>query len=359
MKVLFVSRDYTNLLDGGSIVTHRNLLFLKKFASAVDELIIPKAGLRTFAMNFIFRQSYGNTRSLKNKLKQLLQNDYDFVWFDGSHYGGFLEFVKRKGLPVVCFFHNIEVDFYNSKANTTKKMLDKLFVSFIKMNETKSVNNADFRIVLNERDKTRLYEAYGKYADYILPTSFNTISDRILNQTIDSKSVPYLLFVGSNFYANREALDYIFKKIAPYIKYKIKVVGSVCNSYSSDVESIPNNVELVGRVDNLLPYYSNALAVISPILSGAGTKTKTIEAIAHGKFIIGSSEALKGIPEKYYSKIGILCECDEDYIRAVNNLGLERFNVNSYNLFKTEYSSEAIYDGFASFIDSKLLSIRK
>lgn len=358
MRVLFVSRDYSGLLDGGSLVAYRNLQFLKRFAGTVDELVIPKAGVRTLATNYAFKQSYGSRPKVKKRLIELLRKwEYDFAWFDGSHYGGYLERVKKEGIPTICFMHNVECDFYRAKADTTGKVIDRLFLPFIQMNESKSVRMADLRIVLNDRDSHRLQEEYGCRAEFILPTSFATIPKNVIIENQDENEPPYLLFVGSNFYANKEALDYTIKEILPNINNKVKVVGSVCDNYVDQRGCYPENIEFVGRVDNLLPYYANASAIISPILSGAGTKTKTIEALAYGKTIIGSREALMGVSPQYYDEIGALCEHTNDYVEIINNRCLEKFNDNSYNLFKEHYSSDAIYGKFEFFLKTKLAEL--
>lgn len=353
MKALFVSRDFSNLLDGGSIVTHRNLTFLKKCVEKVDVLIIPKAKLTTLLRNFLLLESYGNTPKIKRKLKAFLKNNYDFIWFDGSHYGGFEEIVRKEGTPTICFFHNIESDFYKAKANTTKKILDRLFVPYMQYNERKSVKNAHKIITINERDSSRLNEEYGIKANHILHTSFQPINIKDLKDSQDKGIEPYLLFVGSNFYANVEALEYTIINILPYISFKLKVVGTVCDSFieRKDLE-FPNNIEFIGKVKSLLPYYANASAVLSPILSGSGTKTKTIEALAYGKKIIGSQEALMGVPSSFYPRIGCLCTSDEDYISAINALDGSKFNQESYNVFNELFSSETEFNKFEKFLKS-------
>lgn len=353
MKILFISRDYSNMSDGGSIVAHRNLTFLKNITANIDELVVPKATLPTLFWNYLFNQSYGSTPKLNKAFKKLLKNNYDFIWFDGSHYGGYLEQARAAGLKTICFFHNVEYDFYQAKANVTKRLLDKLFVSFIKRNETKSVRNATLKIMLNERDNKRLEEIYEQRADYMLPTSFNAIPKESLTNRIGTNDSKYLLFVGSNFYANQEAVEYLFTALAPRIAYKIKIVGSICDNYHST--EVPPNVELEGRVDDLRPYYVNATAVISPILSGAGTKTKTIEALGYGKTILGSPEALKGIPAEFYPKIGKLCQTDEDYLNGIKELSDSVFNEEAYEIFMKYYSSEAIFDNFLAFLKKTIL----
>lgn len=352
MKILFVSRDYKKLTDGGMIVTYRNLCFLKKMSSLVDEITIPRASLLTLAHNYLLQESYGATYTLTKELCLCLKNRYDLIWFDGSIYGKYLQICKRSKTPIICFYHNIEQDFYRQKANATKSILDKLMIPYVTKNETLSTTLSDYRFVLNKRDGESLKGLYGFKEDFIFPTSLPKKDNGILRNAIDKKITPYLLFIGSNFYANVEGLTYFFNEVAEKIDNKIVVIGSVCNAFTKDL--LPKNVELMGRVEDLTPYYANANAVISPILSGSGTKTKTIEALNYGKKIIGSPEALMGIPPSYYSQIGTLCKTTEDYINAINNLTEEKLHEPSLKVFEELYSDEHNYELLEAMISNIL-----
>ncbi|MCM1140476.1 MAG: glycosyltransferase family 4 protein [Muribaculum sp.] len=351
MRTLFVSRDYALLSDGGMIVTKRNLDLLRGIGIDVDVIIKPKASLGVLAKNIIRGEGYGVTRALNSEFHRLISNNkYDFIWCDGSCDSSFIKQAHKKNIPAICFYHNVESVFYKSKAKTTGNILDKIFVPYINRVEKTSTRLAKYRILLNHRDAQVLESIYGETADLILPTSFDPIEEQhIISLTNDSPG--YLLFVGSNFWANVEGLEFFFNNIANLIDNKIKIIGSVCDSFNG--KALPQNVELLGRVDNLDSYYANATAVISPILSGSGTKTKTIEALKYGKTIIGSEEALMGIPSEWYSRIGYLCKSPEDYIQAINQHEQNKYNKNSIKLFNEIFSSEVVLSSLREFINTK------
>lgn len=353
MKALFVSRDYEAMSnDGGGIVTKRNVEFLRQICTSVDELIKPKAALVTLAKNMILRQSYGATNNLIRRFKTLIsENKYDFIWFDGSCDCSFIKLANEKNIPSICFYHNVELSFYKAKALASGSLLDKFFVPYIHYAEKYVTRNATHRVLLNERDSNELGKLYGTDGDLIMPTSFNSINADYLEKLANDKIEPYLMFVGSNFWANKEGLEWFFKNVAPYIQNKIKIIGGICNAFK-DVH-LPKNVELLGYVDNLDPYYANASAIISPILSGSGTKTKTIEALRYGKTIIGSKEALMGVPPEYYSKIGYLCDTPDCYIDAIGQLDDTKINCHSLAVFDKLFSSETVIQNLQKFIQSK------
>lgn len=348
MKVLFISRDYRLKKDGGSAVVKRNLNLLKSLFNEVTELIIPIPSVFTRIKNVVRKESYGSTSVLMEQVNRCLKENYDLVFFDSSLYGGYLKLFAENNFKTCCFYHNIEYKYYMDKYAVSRKLQDRIMIPYIKYNEKLSTMYATYRITLNERDSVGLYNTYGKKADFLLPTSFDPISVEFLNHNIVDNGLPYVLFVGSNFFANVEALEFLFEEVAPYLNYKIKIVGNVCDAFKN--KKVPDNVILAGVVDDLSPYYINALCVVAPIFSGSGLKTKTIEALRYGKNIVGTKECFEGISEQYYPMIGKLCITATDFITAINDNSFEKLNMKSLDLFKDLYSNKAQEDRFKSFL---------
>lgn len=350
-KVLFVSRDYTIKRDGGSAVVKRNLFLLKQLFDEVTEFRIPIPSLFTRCKNILLMESYGNTRILKNEAIKHLTKTYDLVFFDSSLYGGYLRLFAMKGFNVCCFYHNVEYKYYSDKYYISRKLQDRFMLPYIRYNELLSTNYAAFRVTLNERDSSELMKLYGKKADFLLPTSFDPLDVNWLNSQIDSQNTPYILFVGSNFYANVEGIDFFLKEVAPYINCNVKIVGNVCEVFKH--KKLPSNVLLIGMVDDLTSYYVNALCVIAPIFSGSGLKTKTIEAFRYGKRIIGTKESFVGVPSEYYSIMGEVCSTAEDFIESINSLSsyaCQYINLEILDLFNKLYSNQAIEKRFKDFL---------
>lgn len=352
MKVLFISKDYNSRTDGGCIVTKRNLEFVTRIADEVDVLKIPRPSLLTRIKNILLLECYGNTTNLKKRVKYFLTQEYDLIFFDGSLYGVYLKMFVNQGFKVCCFFHNVEYKLYSDKYKIRRRLSDKIMISYVKYNEGLSAELASYKIALNERDSIGLLELYGVSVDFLFPTSFKSIDHNLLFSHNNSRP-PYLLFVGSNFFANTEGLNFFFKEVAPSIKYDIRIVGNVCDAFKDSI--LPSNVILEGVVEDLFPYYVNALCVIAPIFSGSGLKTKSIEALRYGKFIIGSQESFEGIPNSYISRVGKLCSNKTDYINAINGLDCNSFvNKESLKVFDELYSDCAQFARFSSFLLSNI-----
>lgn len=343
-RILIVSRDIHLKQDGGTLVSKRNERLLQKLGFKTERFIIPIPSLATRITNILFRQSYGSSKSLLRSFKNILKKDYDYLFFDGSIYGGFLKFASQLGYKTICFYHNVEAEYYKQKAAQTGLITDKLMVSYIHYNERISTQNANGIIALNTRDSKLLESKYGRGADIIIPTSFpnrniKEIYDAFNNDT--QYPDPYLLFVGTNFFANYEGLNRFILNIAPKTNWKIKVVGNISDAFRNR-HDIPNNVEFLGRVDSLDKLYIESSGVVAPIFSGSGFKTKTAEALSFGKTVIGYSEAFEGIDHEENTSACIVVTSDNEFIDKLNNLcPYKRYNEISEKLFHDKLSDDA------------------
>lgn len=347
LRVLFICRDLSQSNNGGIAVVKRNLSFVSALStnSNVTLVQIPIPSLFTRIKNILLRESYGDTRSVRSTLLYELNNNYDLVFFDSSLYGVYVKRFYKKGFRVFCFYHNIEFNYYSSKYMVDKSLSNRLIIPFIKYNEYLSTKYSVKRIVLNMRDAQELKRIYGYAADLILPTSFE---ENELSEIVQTEKV-YCLFVGSNFFSNQEGICWFIKEIAPFVSLDIRIVGTICDCLRNRGD-LGENVYLEGFVDNIDSLYQNALCVISPILSGSGLKTKTVEALKYGKTILGTTEAFQGI-DGDYNQIGKLCNTANEFIEGLNQLGKNEVRVNEYslNLFREKYSNKAVFNVFKKF----------
>jgi len=351
-SVLIVSRDISLKSDGGTLVCIRNERLFKKLGYNVTRFEIPIPSNVTHLKNILLKKSYGETSKLKNQFVSELKNQYNLIFFDGSMYGGFLELAKKLNNKCICFYHNVEADYYQQKYLSSHRITDKVMVRYIRYNEHKSTVNADGIIALTLRDSMNLGKLYQRESDIILPTSFPNRNIKLLYQQYHEDDEPYLLFVGSNFFANQEGLDNYINEIAPFISLKTKIVGNISDAFHSYGNSYPN-IEFLGMVEALEPYYINACAVIAPILSGSGLKTKTAEALSYGKTVIGYEEAFTGIDVQAFPNSTLLAHDSKDFIAKIKSLDVsKRYNEESFSLFQKDLSDDRLLLPLTEFIQN-------
>jgi hypothetical protein len=97
------------------------------------------------------------------------------------------------------------------------------------------------------------------------------------------------VFVGSNFFANRQAVSTL-SPIAKEARMRITLVGSVCECD----EARDSQLELLGKVPELAPVYEHSYGALVLVDDGSGMKIKIAEALAHGRPAIVSEKAAAG-----------------------------------------------------------------
>lgn len=352
-RILFIGQDYRFANEGVTVVTKRNLRLLEQCGCMVDKILVPAPSAVTKFKNFIFGQSYGLDSKIAKQIDKAIKLEYRFIFFDRSIFGTDIKRFKESGHKTICFFHNVETNLSKERLRVTHSISYYLMYMLMKRNESLALNYSDIILSISSRDREILKEEVKNKDVYLLPTSFEPLpqSEHIEH---GAKLEPYSLFVGSDFFANQEGLSWYIENVAPNVSMKLKVVGNICNSFRD--KNLPSNVELIGRVDDLSYFYNNASCVISPILSGSGLKTKTIEALRYGKTIFGTNEAFVGIPQEWHSKIGALCNTKEEFIRVIRAYEENPImhNYNSLNLFDDMFSDEVALKTLKSIIHERL-----
>lgn len=349
-NLLYIAREPQVLNSGGSSVDQRNLRVLREIFGEENVTVeyLPKTTLRSVMLSLLTLSSYGVSRKQEKKILQLQkENHYSLVFIEGSFCGRLVSELTMLRCKIVIHMHNVEAKLYEERLSSEKGIIPFLRYKFIKFNESLSMKHAFAVINLNDRDSADMFEIYNRKADIILPITF---PNRHITTDIQ-KSGNYLLFVGSDFFPNIEGIIWFIKNVAPYINTTLKIIGGCCKNPLVQSTPLPNNVELVGYVDDLSTYYLNASAIIAPIFKGSGMKTKTIEAMSFGKTIIGTDEAFVGIdnPDKI---IGAKCNTAKEFIDAINNLDNKTVNVNTLNAFNASYTDEVFKTKLTDFLNS-------
>lgn len=363
-KVLFIGRgisaDYK--IDGGEYGARRVYRMVETATGIkdIEKLVIEKPTSFQRIKNMLLFQSYGHTKILKKRLKNVDAKSLNYAFFNGSIYGSYVKLLSKKGVKTITFYHNIEHNFYLDKFKVTKNPMDLFMYLYIWYNERLCTKYSNYTITLNQRDSNELNRVYGKEADVIIPSSYDNSGINYKEVDVYKKNKPYLLFVGGNFFANIDGITGFIKNALPRIDMDLWIVGNCCESLEKWInEKEYPTVKLKGFVNDLSDVYREASAVVCPIYSGSGMKTKTVEALKFGKYIFGTKEAFEGI-EGDYNKIGSLCNNNNDFIESINNWKLcaqQKYNKYSFDIFSKYYSDSVVFEKFKQFLKDYQLSL--
>ncbi len=118
-----------------------------------------------------------------------------------------------------------------------------------------------------------------------------------------SESERWILFFGpQNYQPNLEAVLFIARELAPLLKdqskenYRILICGGSLPPVYEKLEAWRSyNLNYLGFVEDIDRYVLAADVVLNPIVSGAGVKTKVLEAIALGRTVVSTDSGASGI----------------------------------------------------------------
>jgi glycosyltransferase involved in cell wall biosynthesis len=197
--------------------------------------------------------------------------------------------------------------------------------------EINALKQADFVVTLSENDQA-FFEKYN-IKSYCVPIAINTekINDicqkKIILNNLEELAIAnrlnsdFCLFVGSQHNPNMEAVKQIRQwsnlanPISGEFTGKFVIVGACWQ-----IEEERNFISLGKVSDKLLSYlYQRATLVLSPLSSGTGMSVKTIEAMAYGKVILGTSVGFRGYPIESGVNC-VVCDNLEDYPEKIEQL---------------------------------------
>jgi len=346
MKIFYVARDAGKESNGAGTVMRRNLDALRAIAGEdnVKTFSLPPSNMKNVLLSLVTVSSYGVPGAVELEAVKLAKAyTPDIIFVDSTSFGSLVKRLEKVA-PVVAFAHNLDTKLCREEIGSRPLWITLPKYLMTRYNEAKTAKYASHLICLNKRDSGGFKKTFNREADIILPITFPS-KDLSVYDTLKTTDRPYFLFVGSDFFPNVEGICWFIEKVAPNVNTDFHIVGSCCRNEKIKSLHLPDNVKLLGYVDDLDKEYYNAAGVIAPIFKGSGMKTKTVEALSYGKTIFGTSESFAGI-ECDYAKIGGLCNTAEEFICYLNEHKSALFNPYTLSLFREYFSDEVAKDRF-------------
>lgn len=356
--VLIIEKSNASM-TGGALIDSRNINFLIDHYGIENTILYsikPSASKINSLINLLFGFVLGFSIVDYVKINKIVNKQkINLVYVSSSVFGFIVPLFSRKRVKTICFFHNVETIFCSKIHN--KGFVSKVWQRAIKESEKKAVKFSSILLTLNLRDSNDLLKLYGRGSDFIIPTTMKDLyHDK--KQLVDRNT---MLFIGSDFYANVNGLRWFIDNCLDNINGTLIVIGKGMEKYKKELQH--KNLNIIGVVDNLEPYYSKAHCVVLPIFEGSGMKTKTAEALMYGKMIFGTDEAFEGY-DIVDSCSGFKCNNKYEFISKINNYfnqDVNTFNQEARLLFLHNHS-EAVFEKVMNSIvsdDSTLYSVRE
>lgn len=272
---------------------------------------------------------------------------------DGSQLGAAAALARtvRPDLPIITFCHNCETQFFADALRHAPGIRAASVLAGHWQAERLAVRHSTRIVTLSARDSAALEARFGRGADAIVPLALEDSHDPNAAPARRGEP-PYLLFVGGGFFGNFEGLRWYARTVAPALSIRTLVVGRGLEGLGP----LHANVELIGAVDDLSPWYAGAALVIAPILSGSGMKTKVAEALMHGKRVVGTGEAFVGYGAEVVAA-NHLCDDPAGIAAAIEAVVAQRppaFDPTLRALYERHHSRAAFGKGLRAVLADQL-----
>ncbi|NOR69113.1 MAG: TIGR03087 family PEP-CTERM/XrtA system glycosyltransferase [Methylomarinum sp.] len=250
---------------------------------------------------------------------------------------------KHQDLDVVIDFVDVDSDKWLQYSEKTKcpmswvyKRESKKLLEF----DGKVAEFAKMNLFVSEDESLlfkRLVDITPNKIDFVnngVDTAYFNVDEQVNNPYPNKHGI--IVFTGAmDYWANVGAVVWLVNHVFPLIKQhsqhaQFYIVGS---KPSKEVLNLANteDVFVTGRVEDIRPYLSYANVVVAPLQIARGIQNKVLEAMAMGKKIVATPQAIEGInitnqavsiksnPDEFAKQVILYLEDDQDSTFIVEN----------------------------------------
>ena len=210
--------------------------------------------------------------------------------------------------------------------------------------ETESLSKYDRVICFSAEDK----DSIASLEDKVFISPFSVLKDDF--QIRKRERPDRLVFIGPEHHGpNKEGLIWFLKNVWPEIdqKWKLHVIGKWDRETIGIYED--DRICFEGFVDDLETFYIDSIMVV-PVLSGAGIRTKILQAMARRVPVISTPFAAQGIDVEDEKHIGLF----DNALQCEHKLGMITEDLSRSAMVEAAF--EYVHSNFSQEVLSKIRS---
>ena len=254
----------------------------------------------------------------------LIQEEFDLIHVQNFYMGQYIT-GNEKALKVL-YKENVESNIWYRFAETRSNPIMRKFAEL----EAKKLDRFE-RYICTRFDRVLMISPSDLEQFHKLAPSLNLDYQP---PGLDLKSYPFiseespnsdtLLFTGSlSYFPNQDGIKWFLNEIYPKVhqklpNIKIKLVGKDPPEWLKNLKNYPG-VEVTGWVEDIKPYFKNALGYIVPLRIGGGVRLKILEAWAMGVPVISTPVGAEGLPVKDGENI-LLASDPDKFVEKIERL---------------------------------------
>ena len=275
--------------------------------------------------------------SMTRAVESLLgEQDFDVVQIESIHLMAYLPNIRaaRSRPLIVCDWHNIESEllrrYSERESNVARRAYARKTARLMSQLERRALIEFDAHLVVSVRDAERLRNIDSEaqvsliengvdmahYSDDEIEAAYATWA-----AADAARKTKRIVFVCSmDYHANVDGAVSFGREVWPRVRDRqpelvFTVVGRDPAPEVRALTTIPG-IEVTGTVDDVRPFYREALAAIVPLKVGGGSRLKILEAMAAGVPVISTTLGAEGLNVRDSENI-LIADTNEQLAEAI------------------------------------------
>jgi glycosyltransferase involved in cell wall biosynthesis len=321
---------YVFFSEPGSASPQRaDLPFCRKIVPVPSpRLYTPRKIVHGFAGRWPLPVANYTSDEMKAAIAGVLRADqFDLVHLESIHMAAYVPDMRQQTpAPVVYNWHNIESELMRRYSASVKPPHRKLYAAWTARRlaalERQILLQAFGHVVCSERERVQLLRIVPEARIAVIENGVDTAF--FAEPPVSPNRRHRIVFVGAmHYHGNIEAAVLFARSIWPGIRerfpaWRLTLVG---RDPAPAVLALrgERNVEVTGTVDDVRPYYAEALAAIVPLRTGGGTRLKILEAMAAGVPVVSTTLGAEGLAVSPGRHL-LIADHNEDWLRQLSAL---------------------------------------
>jgi len=275
------------------------------------------------------------TSPMKRALDHLLsQEDFDIIQVESIHLMSYLPIAQkarireaRKRPLVVCDWHNVESELMQRYSEREPGRLRRAYAGrtarLMNEFEKRALREFDAHIVVSQRDAARLRELNPDARIFVIENGVDTSFYSDLETKTESLAHRIVFVASMDYHANIDGAIKFAREVWPRLRERqpelvFTIVGKDPAPEVRRLAQLPG-IEVTGTVDDVRPFYREALAAVVPLNVGGGSRLKILEAMAAGVPVVSTTLGAEGLEVRHDENI-LIADTNEELVEAITSV---------------------------------------
>lgn len=276
------------------------------------------------------------TDAMKHALEKVLrERNFDIVQVEGIHLMSYLPIIAAPHPRplMICDWHNIESELMGRYRGREPNILKRAYAGktarLMGEFERRAMREFDAHVAVGQRDAQHLRSLNPDARVFVIENGVDTDHYEEAARDGQLRKPNRIVFVGSmDYHANIDGAVSFARDVWPGLRDRhpeliFTIVGRDPAPEVRELRSTPG-IKVTGTVDDVRPFYREALAAVVPLKVGGGSRLKILEAMAAGVPVVSTTLGAEGLDvhdgediliadtnEQLAEKIGSVIESEE------------------------------------------------